>query len=100
VDVTFADDQLVKCYEDHKRAVRRWGPKIGLKYVDRVNRLYAVKSAQDLFTFPELNFHPLGADRKGQYAMNLDQAWRLIVRFLDKEMKVVKVEEVSDHYDD
>jgi proteic killer suppression protein len=100
VDVIFADTSLRKCYVDHKAAVRKWGQKISKRYVMRVNVLQAVKSAQELHTFPELKFHPLTGDRKGQYALSLDGAWRLIVTFSDSQMKVVRVEEVTDHYGD
>jgi toxin HigB-1 len=100
VDVTFGDDDLRRCYEDHKRATRRWGQKIARRYVDRINRLQASQTANDLRSFPELRLHPLTGDRKGQWALNLDSAWRLIVVFLDQGMKVVRVDEVSDHYED
>lgn len=99
MDVTFADNSLRRCYQSQKDAVRRWGAKIARLYVKRINVLMASDSAQDLFTLPELKFHPLGGDRKGQYAIRLDGAWRLIVTFTNRAMTAVRVEEVSDHYD-
>ena len=100
MDVIFAEAKLRKCFTDHKMAIRRWGKKIGKRYVMRVSVLYAAASAEELHTFPELRFHPLTGDRKGQYAIWLDEAWRLHVRFTDKEMTVVRVERVTDHYGD
>ncbi len=68
--------------------------------MDRVNRLYAVDSAHDLHAFPELRFHPLEGDRKGEHALSLDSAWRLVVTFSDRAMTIVRVIEVTRHYGD
>jgi len=100
VDATFADHSLRRCYESQKEGILRWGPKIGRRYIDRVNRLYAVDAANELSAFPELRFHPLGGDRKGDYALDLDKAWRLIITFTNKAMTVVCVKEVINHYGD
>ena len=98
--VLFANDQLRRCYEDQKQRVRAWGEKIARRYLDRVNRLYAAETAEDLRAFPELRFHPLTGDRKGEWAMNLDNFWRLVVVFEDDQLTVVRIEEVSKHYGD
>jgi proteic killer suppression protein len=100
VKVLFANDSLKRCYEDQKQRVRAWGQKIARKYVHRVNLLYAAESAEDLRSFPELRFHPLTGDRYGEWAMNLDNFWRLIVVFEDEKLTVVRIEEVSKHYGD
>jgi plasmid maintenance system killer protein len=48
-----------------------------------------------------LRFHPLKADRAGQYAISLARRARLIVTFTDRTMTVVRIEEVSvEHYGD
>ena len=39
-------------------------------------------------------------ERKGQYAIRLGDRERLIVAFLDTELTVVRIEEVSQHYGD
>ena len=98
--VLFANNTLRKCYEQEKMRVKRWGKKIARRYVERVNILHASKSAQDLYEFPHLRFHPLGGDREGEHALDLDRTWRLILTFADERMTIVRVEEVSDHYGD
>ena len=100
MDVVFKNNRLKRCYERQQEGVKKWGPKIARVYVDRVNRLYAVRTAHELSAFPELRFHPLEGDRKGEWAMDLDEYWRLIVTFQDRNMTVVRVKEVSDHYGD
>ncbi len=100
MEVIFGDDELERCYREIKRGTLRWGKKIAEKYVERINRLNACETGHDLGTFPELKFHPLKGPRAGQWAMNLDPSWRLIVTFSNKRWTVVRVEEVSNHYGD
>lgn len=98
--VTFRTPALKRAYESQKVAVRAWGEKIGRRYIQRINVLHASSSARELFAIRVFDFHPLKGDRKGQHALRLDGAWRLIVTFTDREMTVVSVEEVTDHYGD
>jgi proteic killer suppression protein len=98
VEVNFGDDDLERCYRQVKQATRRWGKKIARKYIQRINILYAVEAGPELGSFPELRFHRLKGDREGQWALRLDDSWRLIIAFDDRRMTVVRVEEVTDHY--
>jgi toxin HigB-1 len=100
VDVSFKTVRLRKCYEDAKTRTKEWGEKVARLYVQRVDLLYAAADAQALREFRSIDFHALTGDRKGEYALRLDGFYRLIVKFQDKRMTVVQVEEVSKHYGD
>jgi proteic killer suppression protein len=100
MDVTFRTNALRACYEREDKAISLWGPKIGRQYRKRINDLYAATDHRTLYALRHLRFHELGGDRKGQYAINLDNAWRLIVTFGNAQFTVVRVEEVTDHYGD
>jgi proteic killer suppression protein len=100
VQVEFRTAGLRRCYTDSSAATREWGDKIGRRYIERVNVLKVAKSADDLHKMPSLRFHPLKGDREGRYAMTLIDRWRMIVRFQDDALTVVRVEEVSAHYGD
>ena len=65
-----------------------------------MDALYAAPNAQALRALRALDFHALVGRRKGQYAIRLDGFHRLIVTFQDRTMTVVRVEEVSKHYED
>jgi proteic killer suppression protein len=97
--VWFRDSVFKRCYENKKAGVKKWNQKVARLYVQRINLLYACTSIKDLSTLPQLHFHPLKGNREGQYAINLDGFWRLIVSF-DETMQKVCIEEVSKHYDD
>ena len=86
-----APSNFEACYRDAKVAQRAWGQKIARRYVQRVDSLYAAKTAKDLFALRALDLHLLKGKRQGQHALRLDDAWRMVVRFDDKGMTVVTV---------
>ncbi len=92
--------KLRDCYADVTKATREWGAKVARRYIERVNILKAAKTADDLYKVVVLRFHPLTGNKKGLYALTLVDRWRMVVTFRDKEMTVVRVEEVSAHYGD
>ena len=98
--VRFSDTVLQRCYQRITDGTRKWGEKTARRYIQRINILYAVKAANELSSFPQLRFHPLKGDRQGEYALDLDNVWRLVVSFDDDGMTIVTVEEVSKHYGD
>ena len=100
VDVRFGADTLRRAYEDEKARTREWGHVVARLYVRRIDTLYAAESAQTLRALQSLRFHALTGQRRGQYALDLGPAYRLIVTFQDRAMTVAQVEEVSKHYDD
>ncbi len=100
MDVHFRTAGLERCYQDGDTARRAWGEKIARRYVQRIDALYAAKTAKDLFALRSLRLHPLKGNRQGQHAIRLDDAWRLVVRFAGDRLTIVTVEEVSRHYGD
>jgi plasmid maintenance system killer protein len=96
--VLFASRQLMRCYEDSDRAMRKWGPNVGRKYIARVQALYAANKFSDLFTIRSLAVHELKGGHEGQYAVILHGRWRLVV--VPEGEDTVRVEEVTHHYGD
>jgi len=100
VDAGFGADKLRRAYADEKTRIKEWGRVIARVHVRRIDTLYAAQNAQTLRAIQSLRFHALTGQRKGQYAVDLGPAYRLILTFQDRAMTVVQVEEVSKHYDD
>ncbi len=100
MQVEYKSKALRDRYETFEKAKRTWGEVVALKYVDRIDILWACRSIADLGKLPQLRFHPLKGDRKGQYAIDLDEKMRLIVSFMDEGRTRVRIEEVSKHYGD
>lgn len=99
--VAFRNRQLERAFSDEKQ-VRRWGPQVGPRCIDRVRRILDAGGVDDLYELPALRFHPLHQDREGEYAIVLTGRWRLIVTLYEVEdgEPGMMVEEVSDRYGD
>jgi len=87
-------------YEESKKAVKAYGPQVARKYVERVNILKAARDQADVVAQRALRCHALKGRRQGQYGIRLLDRWRLIVTFRSENVEIVRIEEVSKHYDD
>lgn len=99
MEVGFRTNELRRCYETSARAIRRWGPDVGRKYITRIRQLYAASSFSQLYNNKALRLHPLQGPHRGKFSIYLTGRWRLIVTQGDTEDSL-NVEEVSNHYDD
>ncbi len=100
MEVKFKTKKLQKQYEDSKHAVKDYGKDVAKKYIQRVNILKSAKSFDDLYKIPQLRFHPLTGNRKGEFAINLTGFYRLIIINDGDRFDIAKIEEVSKHYGD
>ena len=100
MEVRFKTNKLQKQYENSKDAVKAYGIDVAKKYIQRVGILKSAKSFDDLSKIPQLRFHPLTGDRKGEFAISLTGFYRLIITNDGDTFDIAKIEEVSKHYDD
>ncbi len=100
MEVRFKTNKLQKQYENSKDAVKAYGLDVAKKYIQRVGILKSAKSFDDLSKIPQLRFHPLTGDRKGEFAISLTGFYRLIITNDGDTFDIAKIEEVSKHYDD
>lgn len=98
--VTFRTKQLERCYVDHKAAVREFGKDVARRYIGRINIIKCTASFQELAGIRVLRCHPLKGDWAGYYALTLTGFMRLVISLEDESMTIVRIEEVSKHYDD
>ena len=100
VDIRFKTNKLQKQYENSKDAIKAYGLDVAKKYIQRVGILKSAKSFDDLSKIPQLKFHPLTGNRKGEFAISLTGFYRLIITNDGDTFDIAKIEEVSKHYDD
>lgn len=77
--IEFRDKDLEMCAIDEAYAIRRMGQKRAKIYQKRVKHIMAANDFADLKNFPG-RFHELLGNRKGQWACDLDQPYRLIIK--------------------
>ena len=79
VDILFSSSKLQKQCCEQKKAVRTWGA-IQAKLIGR--RLDQLKAAETLDVMPKLGqgrCHPLTGERAGQFSLDLEHPYRLIL---------------------
>jgi toxin HigB-1 len=98
--VTFRTKRLEQCYVEHKQAVREFGNDVARRYIERINILKHTASLDELARLPVLRYHPLKGNRAGSHAITLTGFMRLIFTLEGETLAIVRIEEVSKHYDD
>ena len=78
MEIRFKTKELKKCAENEKYAIRRLGKRRAEIFNNRLDALGAAECFEDLRYVPG-NFHELTNNRKGQWAFDLDQPYRLII---------------------
>ncbi|MDR2145110.1 MAG: type II toxin-antitoxin system RelE/ParE family toxin [Tannerella sp.] len=87
MDITFADKKLKKIVSDERAIVRVLGKIRAEKMMERMHQLRDAITLEDVRYLPG-NYHELTGDRKGQWACDLDQPYRLVFEPQDKPIPV------------
>jgi proteic killer suppression protein len=78
MDISFSDKQLKKVVHDDRKLVKKYGQLRAKLIRRRLDSLSAAETLEDVRNLPG-HFHELTHDRKGQWACDLDQPYRLIL---------------------
>lgn len=95
MDIQYRTRKLEKECLDFAVATKAYGDKTAKKLHQRIDEICAANSIELLVKSRIGDCHPLRGDRKGEYAMALEQPFRLIFRVIENlEVKVliVKIE--------
>lgn len=72
MEVTYKNKHLQKCAENGKYSVKKLGAIRSKNYLQRVADLCDAETLEEVRYLPG-NYHELTGDRKGQWAVSLDQ---------------------------
>ena len=98
MDIAFADNDLEECARETAKAIRRWGPVIGDRYVQRVVLIAAAPDFEALYQVRSLRLHRLAGGRSETYSLVVHGRWRLVLSKTSE--REVLIREVSNHYGD
>ncbi|MDH5509679.1 MAG: type II toxin-antitoxin system RelE/ParE family toxin [Nitrospinota bacterium] len=109
--IEFSSRKLAKICGDAKLATKEWGRDRCLKIFQRLTQLVAARTLDDYIRFvPGARCHRLKGNRKGMYAISLNQPFRLIIEpslvepEMDDDMKYearvigVRIVKVEDYH--
>ena len=77
MEILYASRQLKKLCTSERAAVKKYGERCARTLIFRVGQMKAAENVEDLIGAPG-HFHPLTADRKGQWACRLQGGLRLV----------------------
>lgn len=110
MDISFQDRKLEKLLDNQSKLSRELGPLRAKLLLKRLGTLADALTLEDVRNEPG-NFHELKADRKGQWACDLDQPYRLIFephespiptdssgRYIWLEIKGVEIVEITNYH--
>jgi proteic killer suppression protein len=97
--IEFRKNILRKQFENSAEAIKAYGEQVGRKYIERINILKRANNINELSQMHALRCHPLHGTRAGEWAINLTGYYRLIFTLEGKNLQVVRIEEVSKHYE-
>jgi len=110
VDITFGTNRLEKLANDYRRCQKEMGQNRAMLYNKRLGDLRNAHTLEDVRHLPG-HYHELTGDRKGQWACDLDQPYRLIFvphqmpiptdedgKYIWLEITGVEVIEITDYH--
>ncbi len=110
MNISFRNRKLEKCANKDGFSLKTFGPIRSKLYKQRIDDLRAANSLEETRYLPG-KFHELTADRKGQWACNLDHPYRLIFephedpipenedgQFIWCEIKGIEIIEIADYH--
>lgn len=110
MEITFEDKKLRKYANDDRQALKKLGARRAKLYKQRLDDLFDAETLEDTRYLPG-NYHELTGTRKGQWACDLDQPYRLIFephenpiptnndgQYIWIEIKAVEIIEIVDYH--
>jgi len=111
VDIIFDDKKLEKLANDYRKCQKVMGQQRAKLYNIRLGDLVKAETLEDVRNLPG-NYHELKKNRKGQWACDLDQPYRLILEPLENpipidasgkyiwlSIKGVQIIEITDYHE-
>ncbi len=99
MQIQFKTNKLRKQYENAKEAEKAYEKKVARKYIERINIIQQAQNIDELKAISTLRCHALKGNRKGQWAINLTEFYRLIFTLKGGTMEIVRIDEISKHYE-
>ncbi len=96
--ITYKTRKLKEECTNFSTAKKNHGDSMAVLIHQRIAELNAADSVQMLVKFRIGKCHPLVGDRKGQYAMDLVQPYRLVFKLSEEESQVVQVIKIEDYH--
>lgn len=98
MDITYKSNKLKKVCTDAKVAERSYGKEMTEKIQMRIDEITAAGTIEMMIQFHIGRCHSLSNNRKGQYAMDLVNPYRLVFEKQGQEIQIAHILEIVDYH--
>lgn len=98
MEVNYKSNKLKKICTNPSEARKRYSKEMVDVISLRIDQLRAFDKVETMIRLGIGRCHPLHGNRKGQYAMDLVQPFRLVFSINGNEVEIVLVEEIVDYH--
>lgn len=98
MDITYRNKKIEKICTDAKTAERTYGKEMSEKIHQRIDEITAADTVEMMIQFRIGRCHSLTQNRKGQYAVDLVQPYRLVFEKNGNEIQIANVLEIVDYH--
>lgn len=98
MQITYKNNKIKKVCTEAKVAERIHGREMADKIHQRIDEIGAADSVEMMVQFHIGRCHPLTQNRKGQYAVDLVQPYRLVFEKKGDEVQIANILEVVDYH--
>lgn len=98
MDITYKSNKLEKICTDAKAAEKAYGKQMAEKIQMRIDQISAADTVEMMIQFHIGRCHALTNDRKGQYAVDLVQPYRLVFERYGNEIQIAHIMEIVDYH--
>lgn len=95
MNITFKNNKLRKLAENENRCYKELGQIRGTIFLRRLSNIHSAACLDDLKPLPG-RFHELVGDRKGQWACDLDNPYRLVFTPLNTDDEIEVIVEIIE----
>lgn len=98
MEVCFKNKKIEKVCTQVSVATKKYGTDMAYKINQRINEISAADSVDIMLQFGIGRCHLLKGDKKGIYAVDLVQPFRLLFTVKEKKVVIAVIEEIVDYH--
>ena len=98
LEMKYKSNNLERVCTEYHLAQRKYGERMAKLIHQRVDQLQSADSIEMLVQYSIGRCHPLGGDRKGEYAMDLVHPFRLVFEQSMTDIQIVKIINIEDYH--
>lgn len=98
MQISYKNKGIEKVCTDASEATKKHGGIMAEKIIQRINEISSAESVEFMIKYKIGRCHPLKNNRKGEYAVDLVNPYRLVFRIKTDEIEIANICEIVDYH--